>query len=237
MNTKEIEVIPAVLPTSFDDLRTHVELLQGSAKRVQVDVVDGQYAKGKTWPYADRASFERIVAEERGLPQWETIDYQFDLMIQHPETELGKYFSAGATQIILHAKSDGVEEAMRYMAEHHGEMGTYAVRAGIALGAHAQPDDLARFEDQFDFVQVMGIEREGRQGEPFDPDHRALYLVERLRSRYPGLPIQVDGGVTLENAPTLVAAGATRLVVGSAIFAQDDPVAAYKALYNRVNAH
>lgn len=235
--SKEVEIIPAVLPKSFADLEAHVALINGVARQVQVDVVDGEYAKGRTWPYRDHTTFDKIVQEERGLPHWETVDYQFDLMIQHPETELKKYLSAGATQIILHAKSEGVEEAVRYMVDHRGEMGTYAVRSGVALDAHAQPEDIDRFEGQYDFVQVMGIEHEGKQGEPFDPDHKALYLIERIRTRYPELPIQVDGGVTLENATRLVAAGATRLVAGSAVFGADDPAAAYKTLYNMVNAH
>src|SRR3989338_1609797 len=97
---------------------------------------------------------------------------------------------------------------------------------GVALGPQQSPDVLEPFESQFDFVQVMGIDREGRQGEPFDI--KALYLVERLRARYPDLPLQVDGGVTLENARALAAAGANRLVGGHAIVKAPDPAAAYQ---------
>ena len=63
------------------------------------------------------------------------------------------------------------------------DYGNLSVRLGLALGAHDAPEEVERFDAQFDFVQVMGIEREGRQGEPFDPDKKALYLVERLRAR------------------------------------------------------
>ena len=114
------------------------------------------------------------------------------------------------------------------------EIGNFPVRAGIALGPQDQPDALEPFESQFDFVQVMGIDREGKQGEPFDK--RALYLVERLRARYPKLPIQVDGGVSLQNARELVAAGASRLVVGSAIVKAEDPLAAYQEFQELVNS-
>ncbi|HEY5383271.1 MAG TPA: ribulose-phosphate 3-epimerase, partial [Candidatus Paceibacterota bacterium] len=89
------------------------------------------------------------------------------------------------------------------------------------------------FEAQFDYVQVMGIAKVGFQGEPFDK--RALYLVERLRQRYPELPLQVDGAVTLENIALLVKAGANRLVVGHDIWDSSDPLEEIKKLKAEAN--
>ena len=232
---KKIEIIPAILPVSFKDLESHVTLLGGAAPRVQVDIVDGHYARGKTWPFRDRKSFDKIVEREHGLPAWDSIDYQFDLMVEQPELDLMKYVTAGATQVVIHARSPGAQAALQALVDRRDEMGTFSVGAGIAIGATSPPDDLEPFESQFDFVQVMGIDHEGRQGEAFDK--KALYLVERIHSRYPNLPIQVDGGITKENALQLVEAGANRLVAGSAIFGAEDPRAAYKELYNLVNAH
>src|SRR3989344_6033939 len=224
---QRVEIIPAVLPQSFKDLEERLAPLKDVIKLAQVDVVDGQYAKGKTWPYRDTATFKKIAKEERGLPFWDKIDFQFDLMIQNPDLVLKEYLQAGASQVVLHAKSSGVQKALQMIVDlRTEEIGSFSVHGGMALGPQDQPDMLEPFEAQFDFVQVMGIDREGRQGEPFDK--KALYLVERLRSRYPHLPIQVDGGVTLENARTLVAAGANRLVVGHAIVKAPDPAAAYK---------
>ena len=69
----------------------------------------------------------------------------------------------------------------------------------------------------------------------FKYDVHALHLLERLRLRYPDLPLQVDGGVTLDNVHSIVKAGATRLVVGSAIFKTDDPITAIKELQAEAN--
>ena len=230
----KIEIIPAVLPQSFKELEEHLLPLQDIIKQAQVDVVDGHYAKGKTWPYRDKASFDKIVQAEKGLPFWDKIDFQFDLMINNPHLVLKEYISAGASQLIFHAAAAGAQEALQMIVDMRtDEIGNFSVRAGIAIGPQDQPDALLPFESQFDFVQVMDIGRIGRQGEPFDK--RALYLVERIRSRYPLLPIQVDGGVTKENARELVAAGANRLVVGSAIFKSDDPVGAYNELVALAN--
>lgn len=230
----KVEIIPAVLPQSFKDLEEHLFPLSEVARQAQIDVVDGRYAKGKTWPYRDRDSFDRIVSEEHGLPFWDKMDFQFDLMVEDPTIELKNFIQAGATQLVLHARSNNVLAALQTLVDMRtDEIGNYAVHAGVALGPGDQPDVLEPFDAQFDFAQVMGIEHEGRQGEPFDK--RALYLVERLRKRYQYLPIQVDGGVTLENAHALAQAGATRLIVGSAIYKTDDPVAAYHALVAEAN--
>jgi len=230
-----VEIIPAILPQSFKDLEERLAPLKDAIRQAQIDVVDGHYAKPKTWPYRDSDTFKKIVQEEHGLPFWDKIDFQFDLMIQNPHLVLKEYIQAGASQMVLHAKSTGVEEALQMVVDRRtDEMGAFTVRAGIAIGAQDQPDALSPFEAQFDFVQVMGIDHEGRQGDPFDK--KAVYLVERLRSRYPVLPIQVDGGVTKENARELIAAGAGKLIVGSAIVASDDPLAAYQELVALVNS-
>jgi pentose-5-phosphate-3-epimerase len=86
-----------------------------------------------------------------------------------------------------------------------------------------------------DFVQVMGIDRIGRQGEPPDIHHREIALVERLRRRYPSLTIQVDGGVA-PHVKELVRAGANRLIVGSAIVHAKNPGEVYKKLYTEANS-
>ncbi len=232
--TAPIEIIPAVLPKSFKDLEDRLLPLKDTIRQAQVDVVDGHYSRGKTWPYKDRSTFDKIVQEEHGLPFWDKIDFQFDLMIQNPQLVIKEYIQAGASQLVLHAKSAGVVEAMQIIVDLRAdEIGNFSVRAGIAIGPRDQPDVLEPFESQFDFVQVMGIDREGRQSEPFDA--KALYLVERLRARYPHLPIQVDGGVAKENARELAAAGANRLIVGSAIFNSEDPVLAYNELVALAN--
>jgi ribulose-phosphate 3-epimerase len=79
----------------------------------------------------------------------------------------------------------------------------------------------------------MGIAKIGHQGEPFDK--RAMYLLERLRQRYPNLALQVDGGVTMENAYDLVKAGATRIIVGHDIWDAEDPIEEIKKLQVEAN--
>lgn len=228
-----VEIIPAVLSASFKDLQEGLARLRGVAKHVQIDVVDGTFAKSKTWPYRDTDTFEKIVEQEYGIPFWEEFDFEFDLMITDPSVEVQKYVHAGASRIIVHAGSNNAEQAIQTLIDLREDGGAFSVAAGVALLPGSPLEALEPFEAQFDFVQVMGIKHIGRQGEPFE--QKALYLLERLRRRYPELPLQVDGGVTMETARALAQAGATRLVSGSAIMKAKDPKAAYEALVQEAN--
>jgi ribulose-phosphate 3-epimerase len=234
----KIEIVPAVMPKDFKDMSAHVDLVAGRAKRVQIDIVDGIYAHGSfmhkaTWPYRDTASFQKIVSQEHGLPHWDTLNYEFDLMITNPIEKVMEYVHAGASHILVHAKSDGAVQAVQQLVDLREEGGAFSVQVGVALTCDAQPDDLEPFEAQYDYVQVMGIATIGRQGEPFD--ERALHLLERLHARYPELPLQIDGGVNGKTIPALVKAGAQFLVAGSAVFGKDDPAQALVELEKLAN--
>lgn len=229
-----VEIIPAIMPKSFADLEEHAKRVHGMAPAIQIDIVDGQYTHHKTWPYKDRSSFDNIVAQERGLPFWQDFDFEFDLMIQDPGVEVMNFVHAGASRVVVHAGASGAVEGLRKLSEVREDFGAFTVTTGLALLPDMQPEVLESFDTLFDFVQVMGIKHEGRQGEPFD--RHALALIERLRHRYPDLVLQVDGGVNLDTIPEIVGAGANRLIAGSAIFGAEDAGAAYRALYTKANA-
>jgi ribulose-phosphate 3-epimerase len=221
-----IEIIPAILPKSLEDLTAHVERVHTVAPWIQIDVVDGTFAHNKTWPYSDPASFERIISGEEGLPFWDTCDFEFDLMVEHPEHEATKFVSVGAMRLVVHASSAGALTALQELQSYR--MADLPIEVGVALRTHASAEDLKNFEGLFDYVQVMGIDKVGFQGEAFDD--QALSLVAAVHAMHPSLPVQVDGGVKLENIEAIVRAGATRLVAGSAIFDAEDPGSAIAAL-------
>jgi len=222
-------IIPAILPKNLEDLHQALAQMQSIAPVVQIDVVDGVFAPTKTWPYVGGEEFEKMLAQDEGLPFWEDIDFQFDLMLANPKDEVERFVQAGAASVIIHAMSPGAKEALVLLQESRP-----IVSVGVAFLPSAVVADVQAFEGLCDFVQVMGIAEVGSQGKPFDA--RALTLVAALRAARPELLIQIDGGVSLSSAEALVQAGANRLVVGSAIFGAADPVDAYKRLYTEVNA-
>ena len=226
-----IEIIPAILPHSFEELEDALSRLCGVTREVQLDVVDGHHAAAVTWPLdggKSRAQFERIAAQEEGLPFWEDFDFEVDLMLKDPLSALHAWTSAGVARIVIHADSDCALEVAQ-AAREEGVVGV-----GIALRCDAPPAALAPFHGLYDYVQVMGIATVGYQGQP--PDERALALVRQLRALYPDLMIQVDGGVRKENIRALRDAGVNRLIVGSAILKSSDPARAIKELQSEANA-
>ena len=102
------------------------------------------------------------------------------------------------------------------------------LKIGISIGMDTPLEDIYPFLNHVDFVQLMGIDEIGFQGEEFD--ERVLDRIRLLRSQYKDLSISVDGSVNLETAPKIIDAGANILVVGSAIWKSQDPRAVIIAL-------
>lgn len=231
-----VEIIPAILPHTFAALDEALGRVAGAAPLVQVDIVDGRFARGATWPYKDhKGAGSLAMQEEMGLPHWEALNFEFDLMVEDPAAVVEEYVKLGAARLVVHAASPTAPRALELLSRvNDRDDGAAVVGVGVAVGLGEPLDALLDFNDQFDFVQVMGIAHIGKQGEPLD--ERARTMLERLRRRYPHMQLQVDGGVRLENARALAQAGATRLVCGSAIMGADDPRAAYDALVAEANS-
>jgi len=94
------------------------------------------------------------------------------------------------------------------------------IEIGVAINSTTPLEQIFPIVNSVDFVQCMGIEHIGFQGQDFD--ERVLEQIKNLKEKFNDLIISVDGGVTLHTAPLLINAGATRLVAGSAIFNIDD---------------
>jgi ribulose-phosphate 3-epimerase len=203
-----VEIIPAVMPQSFEDLRAHCARLRGAAPVIQIDLLDGAYVSGTTWPYARDDARESLPEEPA---------FEIDCMVEDARAAIERF--PGASRFIVHADAPHALDALALLAPS---------KRGVALAAGDAPEALDAFSGTYDFVQVMGIDPVGVQGASFDA--RALDLVAALRAKFPALVISVDGGVSPQNARALARAGASRLVAGSAIFGADDPSAAYRTL-------
>lgn len=221
------EIIPAVLPRSFGELASALAALRGISPFVQIDVVDGSFAPGMTWPYTDRSAFEQTLAEESGLPYWEDFSFEVDLMVHAARQAAKEWVKAGASRIIVHAESRDSKDALLSLREFREKGAPFAVETGVALSLETPLSALTEFAGLFDSVQLMGIARIGAQGEPLDG--RIYARIQELRNVFQGT-ISVDGGVKLDNARALARAGATRLVAGSAILKAEHVKEAYDAL-------
>lgn len=214
-----LEIIPAIIPESIDDLHDKLALVAGIAPVVQIDFVDGVFAPDAlpSWPFHDRDEgeyFHIVGSEEDGLPYWDSFFFEADLMVKEPEHIIDDIIGAGFSRVILHAGSSGK------IAEIFDTLRGYDIETGLAVHVGDDVEGLGDVLEKADVIQIMGIEHIGRQGEPLS--ECALALLSTLRAKYPERIISVDGGVNLKNAPLLVGAGADRLVSGSALFGSDD---------------
>lgn len=218
-----IEIIPAILPKNIGDIRGKLSLIRELVTMVQIDLCDGNFVSAQTWPYngTDTQVYEKIMSEEEGLPFWDEFDFEFDLMVKDAASQFDTFIRLGARRLVFHFEAeDQTDDAFKQFLEGIDLYAREMVSIGVAINTTTDPELLFSLIPHIDFVQCMGIEKIGRQGEPFD--QRVLEQLRTLREKYPELPLAVDGAVSIENAHDLVAAGATRLVVGSAIWQSDD---------------
>lgn len=211
------EIIPAVLAKDFQELREHIARVMSVTRIIQIDICDGRFVDSTSWPMSpyDMESTERILAEEEGLPYWDSLDFEFDLMVRNAHEQFDFFVRLGARRIVFHIEAEGDLDAFKEFLEGMDMYTKENLDIGLALNTTTPVETLVPFISHIDFVQCMGIEHIGHQGEPFD--ERVLAQISTLRKMYPELIISVDGSVNEETAPLLVNAGANRLVVGSAL--------------------
>lgn len=229
-----MEIIPAIMPIDWRDLEEKASLFAGLVGTIQIDIMDGIFVPEKTWPYAaSEPSFHELVGKERRFPHADVLSYEADLMIARPEEQLKGWIESGIRRVIVHIESVGDMEYFLKIVRHQKhpdiphESGSgfefgFAINVDTpteTLGAILD-DDRRRLDRSIDFVQFMGISRIGYQGEPFD--ERVLPKIEEFKQHFDDIMVSVDGGVNLKSAPKLIAAGAGRLAVGSALLKSGD---------------
>ena len=215
------EIIPAILAEDFYELKDILSKFVNISKIVQIDICDGKFVPSTSWPMGrkDHFSIQSILDEEDGLPYWEHLDYEFDLMIINAHKQFDFFTKLGAKRIVFHLEAE-TETDFKEFLESLDPYFKDNVEIGIAINTTTDIEKLNPFINYIDFVQCMGIERIGFQGEPFD--ERVLEQIKNLKSKYRELVISIDGGVNENTAPSLIEAGASRLVIGSAIMQSYD---------------
>lgn len=220
------EIIPAILPKDYDELVEKMSAVRRLVPLVQIDVCDGAFVKARTWPFHGSGPdihFLDIIKEEEAFPFWDEVEFEADLMVNAPRKYIDEWITAGASRLVIHAESTHEFEQIakdvdeKYMRARDSMLG---VELGIALNIDTPTQTIFPYVEKADFVQFMGIDSIGAQGQEFD--EKVVEKISDFRKKYPDMTVSVDGGVNLDNAGALIEAGASRLVIGSAIFGSDD---------------
>lgn len=211
-------IAPSLLSANFLNLEKDIQMLNESeAEWLHLDVIDGQFAPNITF----------------GLPVVEAIRksttkfLDAHLMIKHPENMIDAFVKAGVDSITVHY------EACTNLHRVIQQIKSYGIKAAVALNPHTSIQSLEYIIDDLDMVLLMSV-NPGFSGQKFiDHTYKKLKQLDGAKWMTNAL-IQIDGGVSLENAELLKISGANVLVAGNAIFKSDNPTETIKKLKNGI---
>lgn len=211
------QIVPAIIAENFKELEDKIKSVEGLCEWVQIDVMDGKFVFQKT--------FNRPI-ELAGLKT--SLNLEAHLMIDHPWEFISAWISAGVKKILVHYEAVGYRADAEDVFDDMINVCHLAnCEFGIALNPETPIDVLDPYILKIDTVQIMGV-KPGRAGQLFQ-DH-VLPKIQGLREKYPGVKIEVDGGVNLDTAPKILKAGADILVAGSYIWRAEDKKKAIEEL-------
>lgn len=209
----KVLIAPSILSADFARLAEQVEAVQkAGADMLHLDIMDGHFVPNITFGPAVVGAIKSAA----------TIPLDVHLMIENPERYVEDFVSVGADILTVHV------EACPHLHKVIHQIKDLGIEAGVSLNPSTPVESIKYMVDDLDLVLVMSV-NPGFSGQTFIP--QALGKISRARELVgDGVNIQVDGGITSENAGRVVQAGANILVAGSSVFSASDYAEAIKAL-------
>ncbi len=211
-----VRIAPSILSADFANLGAAIGLAErGGADLIHVDVMDGHFVPNITIGPPVVRSIKRVA----------TVPLDVHLMITDPDRYLDAFAEAGAAMMSVHV------EVLPHLHRTVHAIKSLGVQAGVVLNPATPVGALEEIAGDVDYVLVMSV-NPGFGGQTFIPRSESKVREVRAlldRAGNPA-PIEIDGGVDLENIARVVAAGARIIVAGAAVFGTPDPERAVRDL-------
>ena len=218
MTGSRIKIAPSVLAADFSDLRTALTYCdRASAEYIHLDIMDGHFVPNLT---IGPAVVKSIRPHTKAF-------FDVHLMVVDPMFWIEPFSKAGADGITFHVESAGQpKEIIDYIR-------SFDKQVGVTLKPGTNMELVEPLLELVDLILIMSVEP-GFGGQSFNPTAidriKAIDRFLKVNSLREQVSIQVDGGIGLNNAAEIVAAGADNLVAGSAIFGTPYPTETIKRL-------
>lgn len=202
-------IAPSILAADFSNLQRDCELVNDSAADwFHIDIMDGVFVPN--------ISFGMPVLKAIGEHAKKPLDVH--LMIVDPDRYISTFAALNAAVLTVHY------EACTHLHRSIQSIKSHKMKAGVALNPHTPVHVLEDIIQDLDLVCLMSV-NPGFGGQHFIPNtfEKIKALSALIEKKGATTQIEIDGGVTPENAADLVRAGANILVAGSAVFESPDP--------------
>lgn len=212
----KLKVAPSILSGDFARLGESVANVEKwGADYVHIDVMDGSFVPNITFGMP-------II---KAVKSYTKVPFDVHLMIINPEKYVAEFVLNGADIVTFHPDaSNNIDEALDII-KSNGAM------CGLALNPDKSLDLILPYLHKLDMVVLMGVYA-GFGGQTYitDTDDKIAKLRQIINEKGLDILIEVDGGVTIENASHIASCGANVVVAGTAVFGATDPVLAVKTL-------
>ncbi len=198
---KSLEVIPAVLAKSSEEMRLKIDLVTPHVNTIHIDMMDGKFVPNTT-----------LSTEETAKTLIPGKYYIFHWMVEKPEEEIPKLGEKGKDALhLVHAEVIG--------RERWDVLKAMNISLGIAINPETSLEKIDEFIGETDEFLIMSV-HPGFSNQKYIPDVESK--IRELRKRKPDANIEIDGGVGPQSAGGAASAGANRLAAASAIFKHDN---------------
>ncbi|HET8687678.1 MAG TPA: hypothetical protein VFM18_13590, partial [Methanosarcina sp.] len=151
-----IDVVPAILPKNYEDMKNKISLVRGVVPVVQIDLCDGVFVSSQTWPFSSGGSqdynFLKIMSEEEGMPFWQDIEFELDLMVSDAVENFDLYCKLGPKRIIFHLEAIGNPEEFKNFLEGMDVYVRDVIEIGLAINPETPIEQIFPFVNDVDFV-------------------------------------------------------------------------------------